>query len=142
MIDALDESCERGEMVNHFKHLTQLADSMNILITSCIEQDIIMELQSNIDVVKCIQRAKIDDDVKLYVSKCLDTDSSLKRCLPVQEYVKKALVNGANGMYIPAIVIANESQVSIGHVSVRRAPKMLYYGTNKENITAATKNIG
>ena len=107
MIDALDECCERDEMVDLLKHLILSSDSMNLLITSRKEQDIIMNLQCHIDIVICIQSAKVNADVDLYIRKCLDTDTKLKRCLPVREEVIKALVEGVNGMYLPSIVPIN-----------------------------------
>jgi NACHT domain len=107
LIDALDECCERGEMVDLLKHLILSSNSMNLLITSRKEQDIITKLQCHIDVVKCIQSAKVDADVELYIQNCLSRDSTLKRCLPVREQVIKALVEGANGMCMPSIVPIN-----------------------------------
>lgn len=99
LIDALDECSERMEMVKLLKQLILSSNSISLLITSRMEQDIITELQSHMEVVKCIENAKVDADVDFYVRKCLDNDSSLKRCLPVREEIIKALVEGANGMY-------------------------------------------
>jgi len=107
LIDALDECCERGEMVDLLKQLILSSSSMNLLITSRKEQDIITILQCHIDVVRCIQSAKVDADVELYIQNCLRRDPTLKRCLPVREDVIKALVEGANGMCIPSIVPVN-----------------------------------
>ena len=106
LIDALDECCEREKMMDLLKHLIS-SSSMNLLITSRKEQDIITNLQSHIDIVRCIQSAKVDADVDLYVRKCLDKDAKLKRCLPVRDEVIKTLVEGANGMYLPAIIFTN-----------------------------------
>jgi ankyrin repeat domain-containing protein 50 len=108
LIDALDECCEREEMINHLKYLTRSSDLMNLFITCQKEQDVIMELQSDVEIVKRIPNAKIDADVELYVCKHLDKDLSLKRCLPVRGEVIKALVEGSNGMYIPALILANQ----------------------------------
>jgi hypothetical protein len=104
LIDALDECRERKEMVKILKELISSSNSFNLLITSRKEQDIITELQRHIQVIKCIESAKVDADVELYVHRYLDKDSTLKRCRPVKNEVTKALVEGSNGMYISAIV--------------------------------------
>ena len=72
---------------------------MNLLITSRKEQDIAAELESNIDIVQCIQSEKVNADVELYVQECLDKDPTLKRCRPIREEVMTSLVKGAHGMY-------------------------------------------
>ncbi len=100
LIDALDECCERSDMAKLLSQLILPSDSINVLITSRKEQDIISELQSHIEVVKCMENAKIDTDVEIYIQKRLDTDRTLRRCLPMREEVTQVLVEGANGMYI------------------------------------------
>jgi hypothetical protein len=99
LIDALDECCERDKMIDLLKHLILSSYSLNILVTSRKEQDIITDLQCHIDIVISIQSAKVDADVDLYIRKCLDSDARLRRCLPIREDVIKALVKGVNGMY-------------------------------------------
>jgi hypothetical protein len=98
LIDALDECCERVEMMNLLKRLILSSNSINLLITSRKEQDIITELQPHIEVVKCIESAKVDADVMLYIHQRLETDKTLKRCHSLREEVTNALVEGANGM--------------------------------------------
>lgn len=107
IIDAVDECCERSDVIKLLKQFILSSDQINMLITSRKAQDIITALQPDIEVVKCIDNAKVDADVELYVHKYLDTDSTLKRCLPVREEVTKVLVKGANGMYFFEIWFAN-----------------------------------
>jgi hypothetical protein len=66
LIDALDECSDRFDAVNVLKRLIS-SDSMNLLITSRKEQDIISVLQPHIDAVLSIQSAKVDADVAFYV---------------------------------------------------------------------------
>lgn len=107
LVDALDECCERGEIVKFLKQLIVSPNSINLLITSRMEQDIITELQSHIEVVKCIENAKVDADIKMYVHKYLTEDPTLKCCRPVMEEVTNALFQGAKGMYISVVTLAN-----------------------------------
>lgn len=100
IIDALDECCERDEMANLIEYLISSSSSIKLLITSRMNQDIISELQPHIEVVRCIQGEKVDSDIEVYVRKRLDKDRKLRRCRPIQNEVIKALVEGANGMYV------------------------------------------
>jgi len=84
-------------------------NSINLLITRRKEQDIITELQRRIQVIKCIESAKVDADVELYVNRYLDKDSSLKRYLPVRNKVTKALAEGSKGMYVLQFYFFNRS---------------------------------
>ena len=101
----LDECRERSEIAKILKRLISSCRSINLLITSRKEQDIITELQNHIQVIKYMTSAKVDADVELYVHRCLDTDLTLKRCLLVRKKVTNALVKGSNGMYVSTIML-------------------------------------
>jgi hypothetical protein len=116
-------------------------ESINLLITSRKEQDIITELQPHVEVVKCIESARVYDDIYLYIHKCLDNDPTLKRCRPVREEVIKILVEGANGMYVSIITLINELKVPMGCMSVRCSPKMSYTERDKDNPTPTTQRL-
>lgn len=101
IVDALDECSEREsilEIINLF--LGHDFKSMNVLVTSRMERDIVESLQNATDNVICIQERDVDLDIALHVQTCLSNDPKLRRWNDaVKEEILDSLVRGAHGMY-------------------------------------------
>ena len=101
-IDALDECTQRGQLLNLIKEVCSWKlPNVKILTTSRSERDV-EEVMSNLTTCTvCIQSAKIDPDIRLYVDKRLHSDPKLQRWsnnADLIEEIQMALVSGADGM--------------------------------------------
>lgn len=102
IIDALDEFSEREGMLDLITEITTYGPTeINILVTSRNERDIKTALEDILTEAICIQSAKVDADIRLYVRSCLSSDAKFKkRPDPIKLEIEKALVEGAHGMYL------------------------------------------
>lgn len=81
VIDALDESSDRYELLANIKEMTSWKDAnLHTLVTSRREKDIVDSMEYLTDQEKvCIQNIHINDDIRAYVRGRLFTDPKLKR---------------------------------------------------------------
>jgi hypothetical protein len=102
VIDALDESQSRDNILNLLHHLaTDLSsDKLRILATSRQERDVqrtLAQLGGNISMSNDL----VDEDIALFIESQLQSDRRL-RFWPdsLKREVKQALIKGAKGMYV------------------------------------------
>ena len=104
ILDALDECEDRGKLLEDIETITGWElENLHILVTSRGEKDIEDSLDSLVDGTKkiCIQSALVNDDIRIYVHKRLQTDQKLKRWQDrpeVQQEIETILVRKADGM--------------------------------------------
>lgn len=100
VIDALDECTERENLLEFINQIVkQKAQNAGILVASRWEQDFVTELEGITTNSLCVQDARTEDDIRLFVQNRLMRDPKLKKR---PEYVKREiehlLVDGAAGM--------------------------------------------
>lgn len=100
LLDALDECTDRKDLLEFIQVLRDWKiDNLHILATSRAEKDIAKSLEPLVTCQLCIQSALVDADIRILVLDRLSTDPSLKKWpVDVQEEIKDALTEGANGM--------------------------------------------
>ena len=104
VIDALDECGDYHQVfdiVTKTIHGWQLS-CLHLLVSSRREQNIveIME-QSGTPTEICLSTDLVSSDIISYIHSAFGKDHRLKRLnLTLQEDIKEALINGANGMYV------------------------------------------
>ena len=104
ILDALDECKERQELLEDINRITRWKiGKSHILATSRREKDIEESLGSLVNDHKrvCIQSALVNDDIRTYVQKRLQSDQNLKRWRnkpEVQQEIETKLMGKADGM--------------------------------------------
>jgi hypothetical protein len=104
ILDALDECKDKEKLLEDIETITGWElENLHILVTSRGEKDIEDSLDSLVDGTKkiCIQSALVNDDIRIYVHKRLQTDQKLKRWQDrpeVQQEIETILVRKADGM--------------------------------------------
>lgn len=102
VIDALDECTQREELLGLLKNICSWKlPKVKILTTSRSERDIEEVLSTLSTCTICIQSAKIESDIRLYVDKRLHSDPKFQKLsnkADLKEEIQKALVGGADGM--------------------------------------------
>ena len=104
IIDALDECKEREKLLRLLKRIhEQKNPKLHILVSSRQELDIETSLKTmtNEEARICIQTTLVQEDIHTYIQDRLETDDSLerfKRQPKIQEEIKKALTEKADGM--------------------------------------------
>jgi len=99
--DALDECAERETLLESLSTIaTRKSSNIKILATSRKERDIERALQPLLTGSVCIQDAKIDADIQLFIRNNIAKSSKMRRWPgSVKEEVETALVGGAKGMF-------------------------------------------
>lgn len=101
-IDALDECTQRERLLKLLKEICSWKlPKVKILTSSRSEREIEEVLSTLSTCTICIQSAKIDSDIRLYVDKRLHSDPKLNKLsnkAGLKEEIQKALVGGADGM--------------------------------------------
>jgi adenylylsulfate kinase-like enzyme len=104
ILDALDECKERQELLEDINKIARWKiGKSHILATSRREKDIEESLDSLVNDQKkiCIQSALVNDDIRTYVQKRLQSDQNLKRWRnkpEVQQEIETKLMGKADGM--------------------------------------------
>lgn len=103
VIDALDESSDRNELLANIGKMTSWKDlNLHTLVTSRKEKDILDSMERLADQEKvCIQSILVNDDICAYVRGRLQTDLRLKRWRnqpKVQLEIESTLMDKADGM--------------------------------------------
>lgn len=104
ILDALDECKDREELLEGVRAIAGWElKKLHILVTSRREKDIEESLESFVNNEKrvCIQSTLVNDDIRAYVHKKLQTDQKLKRWqknLIVQQEIETTLMDKADGM--------------------------------------------
>jgi hypothetical protein len=104
ILDALDECKERQELLEDIDKIAGWRKGkLHILVTSRREKDIeeSLDILANDQRKVCIQSALVNDDIRAYVQKRLQSDQNLKRWRnkpDVQEEIKMQLMGKADGM--------------------------------------------
>jgi len=104
ILDALDECKERRELLEEIDKIAGWRmGKLHILVTSRREKDIeeSLDILANDQRKVCIQSALVNDDIRAYVQKRLQSDQNLKRWRnkpDVQEEIKMQLMGKADGM--------------------------------------------
>jgi len=104
ILDALDECKDREELLEGVRAVVGWElKKLHILVTSRREKDIEESLESFVNDERrvCIQSALVNDDIRVYVHKRLQTDQKLKRWQKnseVQQKIETTLVGKADGM--------------------------------------------
>ena len=98
LVDALDESSERGALLDSIKTMCQ-SDNINMLVTSRNEDDLNATITSSMTYVIPIQNEHVDMDIQVHVERCLKND----RVLSVwdddlKSAMARTLVSKARGM--------------------------------------------
>jgi uncharacterized protein YukE len=98
IMDALDESSERDELLETItKELNDIIN-MNILVTSRKEQDINEFLNDVAGITISLTGSQIDDDIALHVQKCLESKPFRNWSSSLRQKAEKTLVEKADGM--------------------------------------------
>lgn len=100
ILDALDECSEREDLLKTISELArQGTHNLHMLFTSRQEQDIKGELELIGTEMVPIRNAKVNEDIRLHVRKCLDVDRKLKKWPnSIKQEIETSLVEGAHGM--------------------------------------------
>ena len=104
ILDALDECKERQELLEDINKIARWKiGKSHILATSRREKDIEESLDCLVNTQKkvCIQSPLVNDDIRTYVQKRLQSDQNLKRWRnkpEVQQEIETELMGKADGM--------------------------------------------
>ncbi|KAH0547714.1 hypothetical protein FGG08_000204 [Glutinoglossum americanum] len=105
ILDALDECKEREELLGDVEEIAGWkAGKLHLLATSRSEKDIRESLENLVyeqDEI-CIQSGLVNDDIRTYVHKRLQTDRRLKRWqknMEVHQEIERTLMDKAGGMF-------------------------------------------
>lgn len=99
IIDALDESSDRKDILEIIQRIHQSTSEINLLMTSRKEYDIQIALEHSVDYVFAIQDERVDADVDIYVRQCLRDDPDLSKWDDeLKLEIASTLISGANGM--------------------------------------------
>jgi hypothetical protein len=103
ILDALDECKERTELLEGIKKIAGWKKKPHILVTSRREKDIEDSLDSLVNDQRkvCIQSALVNNDIRAYIQKRLQSDQNLKRWRnkpEVQMEIEAKLMGKADGM--------------------------------------------
>ena len=100
VIDALDECTEREDLLHFINQIVnQKAQNASVLVASRREQDFVTELEGITTRSLCVQDARTEDDIRLFIQNRLVEDPKLKkRPDSVKREIEQSLVAGAHGM--------------------------------------------
>jgi hypothetical protein len=104
VLDALDESPERHDLLAWIRMIAKLTDRrMHLLVTSRKEPDIdsVLDTDDVMDQVVAVQAEIIDADIRTYIIDTLRTDVAFKRWErqeDVQQMIRDSLFEKSNGM--------------------------------------------
>ena len=98
VIDALDESSDRRNLLDYLVNMVDSFDNVQLLVTGRKEADIeraISDISTNIS----LSNAYVDEDIRAYIKSRLRDDRKYKhRPEDLREEIEVALVKGAQGM--------------------------------------------
>jgi NACHT domain/Fungal N-terminal domain of STAND proteins len=101
IIDALDECLDREEMCDILHQLVdRSSESLSLFVTSRKEHDINTALEETVHVEISIQTALVDEDIRLHVRECLNSDKFKLKSWndSIKEEILASLVRGSHGM--------------------------------------------
>ncbi|EPS35493.1 hypothetical protein H072_11050 [Dactylellina haptotyla CBS 200.50] len=101
MIDALDECSKQERELFFDAFAAKLGAKASLLVTSRREPDIEKTIGTTFQHKISIQDAKVDEDVRLHITKAIETDPAFKTwtSAAVKKEVLDAIVKGSRGMY-------------------------------------------
>ena len=108
IIDALDECEEREELILLLVKLKSWGgEKMHVLVTSRKERDIEEGLAPLLTREIRLQSALVDKDICNYISERLRNDTKLRKWpTNVREEIERALIDGAQGMYVNPFLVS------------------------------------
>ncbi|KAJ9298846.1 hypothetical protein DTO271G3_3088 [Paecilomyces variotii] len=101
IVDALDECCEQDDMIDLMSTLRGSHEWVaNLFVTSRKERLIEDRLTSLTDLSVSLDNPEVNSDIRTLVNNVLASDPKLKRRpTTLKEEIRRALVQGANGMF-------------------------------------------
>ncbi|KAJ9220414.1 hypothetical protein DTO169C6_7303 [Paecilomyces variotii] len=101
IVDALDECCEQDDMIDLMSTLRGSHELVaNVFVTSRRERLIEDRLTSLTDLSVSLDNPEVSSDIQTLVNNVLASDPKLKRRPTLlKEEIRRALVQGANGMF-------------------------------------------
>lgn len=101
VVDALDESSERSLLLDFFENLANnFAGTVQWLVTSRSEQDIGAALARCTPLIVSLNKALVNDDIRLHIDSCLVRDPVLRsRPAWVKQKISEMVISKADGMY-------------------------------------------
>ena len=98
ILDALDECTERSDLLEAIKQFIEMSKSLNLLVTSRKEKDILEKMPTSFKVID-LKEGGISEDIRLHVNNCIKNDSKFGSWpLSIKQEIQSTLEEKAQGM--------------------------------------------